>query len=141
MGKKELEDDELYDDQDDGEMEVVYTGLEWQEEPGDEQEEERVYAVRPNKTAIKREIAQVRKIVERLLEFSEERLLPLGLSEKTTMAMAEGRRLKKPDAIRRHISYLSKLFLNEDLDAATAFIESIDAKHGTNTRHFHRLEQ
>jgi len=104
-------------------------------------EEERVYAERPNKTALKREMVALQKLAERLLEFSEARLKPLGISEKTTLALAEGRRLKKPDARRRHLRYLAKLMAGEDTEPMTAFIDAIDGKHAANTRHFHQLEQ
>lgn len=107
----------------------------------EELEEERVYAERPNKSALKREMVVLQKLADRLLGFSEERLAALAFSEKTTLAMAEGRRLKKPDARRRHLRYLAKLLSKEDVSAAETFIENIDAKHATNTRHFHQLEQ
>jgi ribosome-associated protein len=109
-------------------------------EHSEELEEEPIYAERPNKSALKRELASLQQLADRLLGFSEERLASLAFSEKTTLALAEGRRLKKPDARRRHLRYLAKLLSMENVTAAEAFIENIDAKHATNTRHFHQLE-
>lgn len=106
-------------------------------EPG---EEEKQYAERPNKTALKKELVELQKLAGRLLEFSESRLKSLGISDKTTLALAEGRRLKKPDAIRRHKRYLAKLLSGEDTEPMTAFIDTIDGKHAANTHHFHQLE-
>jgi ribosome-associated protein len=122
-------------------MEVIYAGQPEGQPDSPQEEEEPVYAERPNKTALKREMVALQKLAGRLLEFSEQRLAPLGFSEKVRLAMAEGRRLKVPDARRRHQRFLAKLFLDEDTSAMEAFIDNIDGKHAAGSRQFHHLEQ
>lgn len=133
--------EEDQDDGDEGEggMEVIYVGP-GRPEAG-EASEERVYAVRPNKTALKREMVALQKLADRLLTFSEQRLEPLGLSERTTLALAEGRRIKALDARRRQQRFLAKLLSKEDLEPVERFLDEIDGKNAAGNRHFHELEQ
>ncbi|MBF0255344.1 MAG: DUF615 domain-containing protein [Gammaproteobacteria bacterium] len=122
-------------------MEVIWVGPGAAEADEDQAPEaERVYAERPNKSAIKREMQSLQKLGERLLELSPERLQPLGLSEKLMLALAEGRRLKAANARRRHLRFLAKLLTQEDSQAAEQFIADIDARHAAGTRQFHQLE-
>ncbi len=137
-------DDEAFEDgiefdEDEGDMEVIWVG--GAAEVDEAQEQEPVYAERPNKSALKREMVSLQKLAERLLEFSPERLSPLGFSGKLMDALAEGRRLKVANARRRHLRYLARLLSQEDGAAAEQFILDIDAKHAASTRQFHQLEQ
>ncbi|MBU0500459.1 MAG: DUF615 domain-containing protein [Gammaproteobacteria bacterium] len=131
------QDDDL-DEYQEGGMEVVYVG---QHNPeAGEEPEERVYAVRPNKSAQKREMVALQKLADRLLTFSEQRLAPLGLSERTTQALAEGRRIKALDARRRQQRFLAKLLSGEELEPVDRFLEAIDGRNAASNRHFHELE-
>jgi ribosome-associated protein len=136
--------DEDQDDLDDeGDMEVIWVqgGTAAAGHADADEDSERVYAERPNKSALKREMQALQDLGERLLEFSPERLLPLQFSDKLMQALAEGRRLKVANARRRHLRYLARLLGQEDSSAAEQFIAEIDARHASNTRQFHQLEQ
>lgn len=128
-------------DDEEGEMEVIWVQGAPQPCAAEESEEEKVYAERPNKSALKREMLALQNLAERLLELSPERLQPLGFSEKLMQALAEGRRLKIANARRRHLRFLARLLSQEDAAGAEQFIVEIDARHATNTRYFHQLEQ
>lgn len=134
----EDEGEEWEDEDEESGVEVVYVGQHHPE--GGEEDEERVYAVRPNKSALKREMVALQKLADRLLTFSEKRLEPLGLSEKTTQALAEGRRIKALDARRRQQRFLAKLLSKEDLEPVDRFLDAIDGKHAATNRLFHELE-
>ncbi|MEO5343406.1 MAG: DUF615 domain-containing protein [Gammaproteobacteria bacterium SHHR-1] len=142
---EEMPDEDREEGDDEGEMEVIWVqpgaaaGADGDEEA--DEGAERVYAERPNKSALKREMQSLQDLAERLLEQGPERLLPLRFSDKLMQALAEGRRLKVANARRRHLRYLARLLSQEDINAAEQFIAEIDARHATNTRQFHRLEQ
>jgi ribosome-associated protein len=83
---------------------------------------------------------QLQKMADRLLGFDPTRLLSLNLADKTLEALVEGRRLKARDARRRHLRYLAKLLVHENVAAINDFIEQVDNPHQAGVATFHQLE-
>lgn len=119
-----------------GELEVIYV-----QGPPTARQGEWAYAERPNKSAGKRQMQALQQLAERLVGLSAERLQPLAMSEQLREALAEGRRLKVPDARRRHLRYLARLLHDEDSAPLQAFIDQLEAQGTASNRRFHALEQ
>ena len=62
-----------------------------------------------SKSQIKRDIEALKKISEYILELSTSKLPSLPLSQTILEAIQEYKRIKKPDAKRRHVQYLTRL--------------------------------
>ncbi|AUM14046.1 ribosome biogenesis factor YjgA [Ketobacter alkanivorans] len=94
----------------------------------------------PSKSSIKREAERLKKIGERLLEMGDNQLQSFALSDKLAMAIAEGKRIKNFEGLRRHKQYIGKVLRETDTDAIEARLSEIDNAHTLNTRAFHELE-
>ncbi|MGB3622855.1 DUF615 domain-containing protein [Ketobacter sp. MCCC 1A13808] len=94
----------------------------------------------PSKSAVKREAERLKKIGERLLQLSDSQLSPFPLTEKLEIAIAEGKRMKSHEGLRRHKQYIGKLLRDTDTDAIEARLSDIENAHTLNTQAFHKLE-
>jgi ribosome-associated protein len=133
--EQRTDEEEALTDDEQGGMAVV-----WEVGP-DGASQQREYAERPNKSALKREMQALQQLAGKLLELTPQRLQPLGLSERLTLALAEGRRLKVPDARRRHLRFLARLLGQEEVAELQRFSDAIDARQGAQNQRFHHLEQ
>ena len=95
----------------------------------------------PSKSQIKRELLELQKLGERLLEMTPSQRAPFPLSSEMQAALAEGDRIKSHNARRRHVRRLGKLLRDENLDAIHALFERIDQRHLDEKRRFHELER
>ena len=93
-----------------------------------------------SKSAVKREAERLKKIGERLLLLSDSQLAPFPLSEKLELAIAEGKRMKSREGLRRHKQYIGKLLRDTDTAAIEARLSDIENAHTLNTQAFHKLE-
>lgn len=105
-------------------------------EPNDQTEEE----LPLSKSAIKREAERLKKIGERLMSLSDSQLNPFPLSERLEQAIAEGKRMKSREGLRRHKQYIGKLLRDTDTAAIEAKLSAIENAHTLNTQAFHKLE-
>ena len=94
----------------------------------------------PSKSAVKREAERLKKIGERLLSLSDSQLSPFPLTEKLELAIAEGKRMKSREGLRRHKQYIGKLLRDTDMAAIEARLSDIENAHTLNTKAFHNLE-
>lgn len=78
---------------------------------------------RPNKSAQKRQMRDLQATGAKLLALPKARLAELPLSGDLIKALAEGRRLKHADAIRRQIRYIAKLIKSADHETILAAID------------------
>jgi ribosome-associated protein len=94
----------------------------------------------PSKSSVKREAERLKKIGEQLLQLSDSQLGPFPLTEKLILAIAEGKRMKSREGLRRHKQYIGKLLRDTDTAAIEARINDIENAHTLNTQAFHKLE-
>lgn len=94
----------------------------------------------PSKSAIKREAERLKKMGEKLLLMSDAQLKSFPLTEAVNLAIAEGKRIKSHEGLRRHKQYLGKLLRETDTDAIENRLSEIESAHTLNTRAFHDLE-
>lgn len=94
----------------------------------------------PSKSSVKREAERLKKIGEKLLSMPDSQLKNTPMTETLAHAIAEGRRLKSREGLRRHKQYIGKLLRDTDISAIEARLSELENAHTLNTRAFHELE-
>jgi ribosome-associated protein len=94
----------------------------------------------PSKSARKREMERLQKLGERLLTLKPEQLANMALSDLLRAAIAESRRIKSHEGLRRHRQYIGKLMREADSNAIETALNLLEQTHQTHTRLFHDLE-
>ncbi|MET0026720.1 MAG: ribosome biogenesis factor YjgA [Candidatus Thiodiazotropha sp.] len=95
----------------------------------------------PSKSEKKREMQALQKLGERLTGLSDGYLSRMALSEDMKLALAESKRIKSHNALRRHYRRLGKLLQHEDLASIQQVVDEIDGEHQSSVSRFHVLEQ
>ncbi len=109
---------------------------------GDDAEEMRVYAERPNKTAIKRDMLALRALGKRLAALHPSRLDEVPIDDTLRDAIVLARRLKK-GALKRQFIFIEKLMRPlgaEEVDAIRDALDQIDQPHRDEVARLHQLE-
>ncbi|MCK5791991.1 MAG: DUF615 domain-containing protein [Ketobacter sp.] len=94
----------------------------------------------PSKSSVKREAERLKKIGEKLLALSDAQLAAFKLEERLSLAIAEGKRIKSREGLRRHKQYIGKVLRDMDTDGIESRLNAIENAHTLNTRAFHELE-
>ncbi len=99
------------------------------------------YAVRPNKTAIKRDIAVIADMAEQLCSLSEEQLNSMELPEAVRASILEASRLPHKAARKRLLKYVTAQLRKIDLHNVTEQLDRINSKSSHATREHHQAER
>lgn len=94
-----------------------------------------------SKSEVKRELLALQRLAERLLELSPNQWSRLGFDQRMLETLAESRRVKGNNALRRHVRRVAKLLREEDSAQVAKLFDTIDGQHREETRRFHRLER
>ncbi len=106
------------------------------------QEEDDVqYAVRPNKTAIKRDIAEIARLAEQLCELSESQIQTLGFEESLQNAILEAARMPPKAARKRQLKFITAQLRKLELEPVIEQIDRIQSKSIHVVREHHQAEQ
>lgn len=103
------------------------------------EDEEHIYAERPNKTAIKREMLALRELGKQLVASPVAWLDELPLSEKLQQEVIKARGFSK-GALKRQFIYLEKLLRLEDADLIRTRLDALNRPQQQDTEQFHQLE-
>ena len=103
--------------------------------------DEEGFAIRPNKSALKREQAQVRALVVALLDCPEGEWNRMGLGEPLQKELRLARGMKASGARNRQIKFIARLLQQDGLEAARQWVEQRDQRQAEEQRRFHQLEQ
>ncbi|MEJ2405432.1 MAG: ribosome biogenesis factor YjgA [Candidatus Thiodiazotropha sp.] len=95
----------------------------------------------PSKSEKKREMQALQKLGERLTGLSEGYLSRMVLSEDMKLALAEAKRIKSHNALRRHYRRLGKLLQHENLASIQQVVDELDGEHQSSVSRFHVLER
>ena len=98
------------------------------------------YAIRPNKTQIKREIRVLSDLAKELIDLSDAALKKVPLSDDMRVAIADAKRFTR-GAYQRQLRRIVKLMDHEDLDAIKLEITRQKQPSKQQTAEFHQLEQ
>lgn len=136
--------DEPYQDDDEDEAECFYVGgganfVDDDEVEGDEQESE--YAVRPNKTQIKRELAAIFDMAESISGLSSTQIAEFDLPEPVYEALLEIGRMKHDSARKRLLKYVTQKLRLLDLDAIRERLARIKTQSAHGVREHHQAER
>ncbi len=93
-----------------------------------------------SKSQIKREMADLQKLGERLLELKEDQLQVLS-DERLLEAIAEGKRITKINARKRHLQFIGKLMRKTDLDAVNILLDQHDNQSRQSILVQHKVER
>lgn len=105
----------------------------------EEFEQERIYAVRPNKTQIKREIQEVQELAESLVSMPEADLKTLPLESEALDAILLAKRTQK-SALKRQMKYITGLLRTSDLVTLNEAFEQLRRPHRQSVEQLHQLE-
>lgn len=97
-------------------------------------------SARPNKSAQKRQMRDLQATGEKLLGLPKARLSELPLPDDLIKALAEGRRLKHADAIRRQIRFIAKLIKNADHGGILAALDKQEEGERLFRQRFQQVE-
>ncbi len=100
------------------------------------------YAIRPNKTAIKKEIAEIAKVAEELTQLSMELLESLQLPDKIHQALLDARKMAstKP-ARKRQMKYITAQLREIELDAVHDLLSRLKSQNAQGVREHHLAEK
>ncbi|BAO43793.1 ribosome biogenesis factor YjgA [Thiolapillus brandeum] len=97
--------------------------------------------VRPNKTRLKRELADLQSLVMEIIALGPGDRARLHLDDKFLEGVALAAKMKPSTGRNRQVKYLVKLLQKQDLDQVRHWFETRNSKHAEENRHFHALEQ
>lgn len=98
------------------------------------------YAIRPNKTQIKREIRVLNLLGKELIELPHAQLEKIPLSDAMREAIADGKRFKR-GALQRQLRRIASLMQHEDVAAIQQELARQKQPSKQQTAEFHQLEQ
>lgn len=93
-----------------------------------------------SKSEQKREIQEITRIGERLLQIPENTLRTYPLSETSLKALIEGKKITSPIGRKRQIKYIGKLLRKEDIEAIEVKLSFLDQEKIIENKKFHQLE-
>jgi ribosome-associated protein len=103
--------------------------------------DENGFAIRPNKTQLKQELAEIKELVIQLIGLSEDELLKLGLMDQMIADLKQARGMKTDSARKRLVKHITKLLAKEDVARVRNFFTERDAHQQQLNHAFHQLEQ
>jgi len=98
------------------------------------------YAVRPNKTQLKREIKVFNQLGKELIDMSDSAIKKIPLSESMRTAIADGKRFRR-GALQRQLRRIASLMQSEDISAIQMEIARQKQPDRRQTAELHQLEQ
>lgn len=94
----------------------------------------------PSKSARKRAMHALQTLGERLVKLSNRQLGHIPLDADLSEAIAEARRLKSSEALRRQLRYIGKLLERGDPEPIQAALTALDEGRQEEAKRFHQLE-
>ncbi len=108
--------------------------------PWDEETQEFIYAERPNKTLIKKELYALQDLAKRIIALPESYFEDLPLSESMRDAFLLARRIERA-ALQRQLRYIAGRFHEEDIDAIELTMARQNAPKKEAVDRLHRVEE
>ncbi|HIF55352.1 MAG: ribosome biogenesis factor YjgA [Methylococcales bacterium] len=100
------------------------------------------YAIRPNKSQIKRDIADIAELAEALTQLTDVQLTTMKLSEKVEVAVKEARIMSATKAARkRQLKFITGQLRKIDLNDIQEALDRIKSKSAHGVRDHHQCEQ
>ncbi|PWQ95242.1 ribosome biogenesis factor YjgA [Leucothrix arctica] len=106
----------------------------------DEEIQDYVYAERPNKTLIKRELDHIQAVLKRMIALPQGYFDQVPMSDDLRENLVLARRIERA-ALQRHIRYMSGRTENEDLDLMILTMDRLAHPAVMATEKLHRAEE
>lgn len=103
--------------------------------------EEETWAIRPNKSQLKRDIAEVSDLSEEISQLTPVQIEKLGLSDTLVNAIDSAAKMPAKSARKRQMKFVTSLMRNEDLDAVQESLDKMKAKSAHAARELHQSER
>ena len=94
----------------------------------------------PSKSALKREMTELQKFGQQLIDMPDSRRAQIPLSDEMRDAIALYRRLHQREAKRRQLQFIGKQMRREDSSAIASALARFEQQDQQFRQHFHRLE-
>ena len=107
--------------------------------PWDEETQEFIYAERPNKTLIKKELYALQDLAKRIIALPDTYFEALPLSESMRDAFLLARRIERA-ALQRQLRYIAGRFNEEDIEAIELTMARQNAPQKEAVERLHRVE-
>lgn len=124
------EEDEYYDDEE-------Y----YEEDEDSEGEEIEYYAIRPNKTRIKKEIAAIFAMAEEISRLSPSHIAEFELPENVERALLDTAKMGQNAARKRQLKYVTAQLRKLDLEAVREKLDRIKNRSAHGVREHHQAER
>ena len=103
--------------------------------------EEETWAIRPNKSQLKRDIAEVSQLSEEISQLTSSQIAKLSLPDVIVLAIESAAKMPAKSARKREMKYVTSLMRHEDLDAIQESLDKMKAKSAHATRELHQAER
>ena len=107
----------------------------------DPEEEEETWAIRPNKSQIKRDIALVSDLCEEITQLAPSQIERLGLPDNILLAILEATKMPVKGARKRQLKFITGAMRKIDVEPIQEQLDKIKAKSAHATRELHQLER
>jgi len=105
-----------------------------------DQEEEQTWAIRPNKSQIKRDIADLADLCEEITQLAPAQIERLELPENIEIAILEAAKMPFKGARKRQLKFINGLMRKIDVEPIQQQLDKINAKNAHAARELHQLE-
>lgn len=99
------------------------------------------FAIRPNKTQLKEDLAETKLLVLRLIETGKREQIELNLSQQIMDGLIQARGMKPDNARKRLVKHITKLLNRGDVELVKQFFAGQDVRQQQLNHAFHQLEQ
>ncbi len=99
------------------------------------------YAIRPNKTQIKKQIADVFAMAEEISQFSPAQMQELPLAEDIRNSLAEAGKMPANSARKRLLKYVTQQLRSQDVDSVREKLARMKNQSAHATREHHQSER
>ena len=107
----------------------------------DQQEEEETWAIRPNKSQIKRDISVISDLCEEITQLAPSQIERLGLPENILKAILEATKMPVKGARKRQLKFITGAMRKIDVAPIQEQLDKIKAKSAHAARELHQLER
>ena len=104
-------------------------------------EEEETWAIRPNKSQIKRDISALADLCEEITQLPPAQIERLGLPDAIFTAIIAATKMPNKGARKRQLKFINGLMRKVDVEPIQQELDKIKAKSAHATRELHQLEQ
>ncbi|MCF7971863.1 MAG: DUF615 domain-containing protein [Methylococcaceae bacterium] len=118
-----------------------FQGYEGHEGYSEEDEfEEQTWAIRPNKTQLKRDIAVIHDMCEEITQLAPAQIEKLNLPDEIAVAISAAAKMPFKAARKRQLKFITGLMRKVDIAPIQEALAKIKAKSAHATRELHQLE-